>query len=57
MNRITITINTKNAAFDENENLELARILKELSERIENNDIPRSLLDINGNKVGTIETE
>jgi len=53
MSKIIITINTDNAAFDDED--ELRRILKELSERIEISDFPTMLRDINGNYVGSIE--
>ena len=52
----TIRINMDNEAFEENESLELARILRELIEEIEDKDaLKRNLFDINGNKVGTFE--
>ena len=58
MEKLTISIRTGNAASEgENLNYELARILKELAERIENGRIPDSLLDINGNIVGNITVE
>jgi hypothetical protein len=56
---ITITIKTGNAAFEDGEGYEVARILRELAERIEdqpnlhNTYIP--LMDYNGNKVGEME--
>lgn len=59
--RIDITITCNNAAFgDESDNAgpEVARILRELADRAECdqtlNDMPNSLRDINGNKVGTV---
>ena len=56
--KIIIEINIDNAAF-ENEEFELNRILKELSEKIINNNIsyPHRILDINGNFVGFINKE
>jgi len=58
MEKLTISIRAGNAASEgENLNYELARILKELAERIENGRIPDSLLDINGNIVGNITVE
>lgn len=50
----TIKINMDNSAFDDNPEYELARILKDLSARIENT-VRKPLFyvirDINGNKV------
>ncbi|MNN86285.1 hypothetical protein D3C81_2036890 [compost metagenome] len=57
MEKITITIKTAGAAFEGYETHELARILHKLAEQIEHNGIPTKLLDINGNKCGTVETE
>lgn len=55
MEKVIISIETVNAAFDENEGNELARILKEIAEKLENGSQPESIRDINGNKVGKIE--
>lgn len=50
---ITIQIETNNAAFDEGENIETARILRGLADAIEYNpDNFIALRDINGNTVG-----
>jgi hypothetical protein len=51
-----LTIRTDNAAFDGNEDEEIARILCEVAERIRSGDVYRTyrnLHDINGNVVGT----
>ena len=49
---LTIT-NTDNAAFDGgNKGVELARILREIAEKIENGVTSGACWDINGNKVG-----
>jgi hypothetical protein len=55
----TLTIETDNAAFDEIDNgeaFEVARILRDLAERIEAGDLwdteIGNLRDLNGNKVG-----
>ena len=48
---MNIQINTDNAAF-EDKNFELARILRELADKIENGQEEGSLFDYNGNKVG-----
>jgi len=57
MSKIIITIDTDNAAFDDEDEAPriLRRILKELSERIEISDFPTMLRDINGNYVGSVE--
>lgn len=51
--KITVTISTDNAAFEDNEAGETARILRDLADKLER----RGLMDIaaideNGNKVG-----
>lgn len=45
-------IKTDNAAFEEDRNGEVIRLLKRVIEQIENGEEDGSLLDINGNKVG-----
>lgn len=48
-------IHTDNAAFDPNAKLEIARILRETAERLEDGEsfrTYRTLLDTNGNDVG-----
>lgn len=56
MEQIKITINTVNAAFDGAWQHEVARILRELADTLENvQRQPESLLDVNGNKVGKVE--
>jgi hypothetical protein len=61
MEKITITINTVNSAFvDEDGNYEpyeLARILRNFADNIETGFRRDSLQDINGNTVGTVEYE
>lgn len=58
--KITITINTDNAAFEDESGSEVARILRELCNEIEGRDIlgnddGTNLRDINGNRVGVME--
>lgn len=55
MEKFTLSINTSNAAFDDYEAHEVARILRELAQRLENNGMESEIIlrDINGNKVGT----
>jgi hypothetical protein len=54
MEKIEITIETVNAAFEENDNAEVARILRELADKLESGQNPERLRDINGNNVGTV---
>jgi hypothetical protein len=51
---VTIKIKTENAAFCDCPEQELSRILKELSEKLENGKQPETLLDFNGNAVGEV---
>ena len=51
---ITIDIQCDNAAFEDNPEQEVARILKELAERIAYGLSDRNLKDINGNTVGNM---
>lgn len=50
---ITINIENSGEAFDE-PRPEIARILRELAARIENDHTPSVVRDINGNKCGTV---
>jgi hypothetical protein len=52
-----IEIETGNAAFEDDRNMELARILRQIAERLENGEDAGRVLDINGNKVGSFEME
>lgn len=52
-----IEIETGNAAFEDDRNMELARILRQIAERLENGEDAGRVLDINGNKVGSFEIE
>jgi hypothetical protein len=54
---LTVTINTDNAAFVENNlNHEIARCLRAVSYRVENGDnAHRKILDTNGNIVGQFD--
>lgn len=51
---LTIEIFNTGAAFDE-PRAELARILRTLADRIENQNAPEVLHDINGNRCGTVD--
>lgn len=58
MEKITLTINTGNSAFDgENCEREVARILRDLADKIEGGREPESVMDYNGNKVGKVTFE
>lgn len=52
-----VEIETGNAAFEDDRNMELARILRQIAERLENGEDAGRVLDINGNKVGSFEME
>ena len=54
MESLTITIETTNAAFADDLNAEVARILHDLADRVAGGMWPESLNDINGNRVGSI---
>lgn len=55
---IRIQLDTGNAAFsDGNRDAEVARILREAADRIENGGDDFSLYDYNGNKVGSVTTD
>ena len=58
MEKITITINTTNDAFDDIPDLaqyELARIINKLAKDLIDDKRPEKLMDINGNAVGKVE--
>jgi hypothetical protein len=50
---ITIQINNSGSAFDEPRE-EIARILRSIADTIENGGAVLTLVDINGNKCGTV---
>lgn len=53
MRKLTIEINLDNAAFEEDEKPEVAKILRNYAEIIaDGNSINRNLFDTNGNRVG-----
>ena len=51
-NMFTLSIETENEAFTNDESHEIARILKDLARQVENGKECGVLIDINGNKVG-----
>jgi len=56
MTHLKLTINMGNSAFqDGNKRRETVRILKKLTEDIGTYKNPEILLDINGNRVGSVE--
>jgi len=56
MEKVVIEINSSNDAFKEtSENEELARILRDMADKLEMGINSRKLMDINGNKVGSVE--
>ncbi len=55
MKKITIKIKTKNAAFADDPGCEIARILRDLADKIENYLlVDDTLSDSNGNAVGKV---
>lgn len=59
MTTFNLSLEMDNAAFDDDAALELARILRELADRIEQDGLdsgePIRLRDVNGNTVGQCE--
>ena len=59
-NTLTLRIDLSNAAFEDDEVMEVVRILRRLNERIRGNqglpesDDPWTVLDVNGNTVGSL---
>lgn len=47
-----LTIKTDNDAFSEDAGAEVARILREIAEKVENGSTGSGVLDYNGNRVG-----
>jgi len=55
--QVNIELRTRNSAFQEDDfsfGYEMARILRQLANSLENGATPTYLMDINGNKVGEI---
>ncbi len=55
MKRIRIEIKTENAAFGDDPDIEVARILVRLARDFEVRGEPGPVMDYNGNKVGTVK--
>jgi hypothetical protein len=51
---ITITIKTDNAAFQDNRHAEVARILRDLANRLDRGFTFDRVQDVNGNAVGSV---
>lgn len=47
-----IYLDTSNAAFDGLPNMEIARILREIAEKVSNGDLEGTVRDVNGSRVG-----
>lgn len=54
MEQVRITIETGNAAFEDDPRSEIARILRRLAEDFESGADPTLVRDINGNTVGGV---
>ena len=54
MESITITIETVNDVFKPNPNPELARILREIADKLDSGQAPVFARDANGNKVAYV---
>lgn len=54
-NKLTLTIEANNDAFHDSKEQEVARILRELADKIESGADEVILRDINGNRVGIAE--
>lgn len=57
IDNVSIEMRTANSAFQEDDmsfGCEMARILRELADKFENGGTPTYVMDINGNKVGSI---
>lgn len=61
MENFSLTIETVNAAFEDNAAAEIARILRQLAQRLEDDGMESGqefvLCDLNGNKVGSAEAD
>ena len=54
INKITISFQMDNEAFDEDKWLEASRILDTIAMNLRHGRLPVSLVDINGNTCGTV---
>lgn len=54
--KVVIYINTVNESFNSEPMEALARTLRELADKIDYGRFPKFVLDINGNRIGAVET-
>ena len=52
----TLNIDCENLAFEDDVAPELARLLREIADRIESGSMAGNIRDINGNRVGSFKT-
>jgi len=52
-NSFQVNIKCTNAAFHDDRNNEVARILRELADKLDNGYMQANLFDLNGNNVGS----
>ena len=58
MERITITIDMENSAFDNSPMTEVARILRKLARKAEREGLEDAgIMDLNGNVIGDVKVE
>lgn len=58
MNEITIKFKTVTAAFDgENQDIEIAKILRTMATTIEIGGLPVNIFDTNGNRIGEFKSK
>lgn len=57
MSTFRLEIKTTNAAFEEDPGPELARLLREAADKVENGTVTGILHDYNGNRVGEYGTD
>lgn len=52
--RMTIELSLLNSAFEDNPKHEIIRILRDIADRFERNQVPTVIMDVNGNEVGQV---
>jgi hypothetical protein len=52
MDRFILTVKTTNAAFEDDAPTEVARLLRDVAERLEDGSVSGKMRDVNGNTVG-----
>lgn len=53
--KMKVTFKTENAAFEDNKEAEIARILCKVARQVESGSTSGKVLDINGNTIGEYE--